>query len=125
VVEEFLPKYATAAHHLASQSYGRITAVLDLLELDWRAVRPVDWKRGLGLIGTGKDGSVELAGRLLGKYMPYPPTRDDEAEAALLAWCAMSADPAARKTDYHVRSARAKLARRAAGVARTKTRSRR
>jgi hypothetical protein len=120
VIEEFLSRYGSAAHHLSSQSYGRITAVLDMLALDWRAVRPVDWKRGLGLIGSGKDGSIALANRLLGKHMPYPPTRDDEAEAALLAWLAMNDDPNGRKTSYRDRSARAKLARRAAKMTRGK-----
>jgi hypothetical protein len=120
VLEEFVSKYGTAPHHLASQSYGRITALLDHLGFRWRAIQPSSWKAALGLTGAGKDGSMELAGRLLGKYLSRPLDRHDEAEALLLAWLAMNDDPNGRKTSYQDRSARAKLARMAAKMTRGK-----
>lgn len=106
-----MPKQGVTAVFTYGVGYGKIKAVLELLELPVEEVRPNVWKKALGLTTklqprtmketnkecvartaqrkyAGKIRAVELAGQLFPAFNPYRyrgGLRDGEAEALLLA----------------------------------------
>lgn len=83
-----MPKQGVTGVFTYGVGYGKIQAVLELLELPVEEVRPAVWKKQLGLLKQTKRRSCELAGQLFPAFNSYGRRgglRDGEAEALLLA----------------------------------------
>lgn len=82
-----MPKQGVVGVFNYGVGYGRIKAVLDLLELPYIEPRPAAWKKVLKLLKTTKLASCKLAEELFAfEYKgPRGGLKDGEAEALLLA----------------------------------------
>jgi crossover junction endodeoxyribonuclease RuvC len=100
-----MPKQGVTSVFSYGKGYGKIVAVLELLQLPFEEVRPAVWKKSFGLtqkktilekagkVDSGKykrakQSSVALAAALFSSFVsetPWGRKKDEEAEALLLA----------------------------------------
>lgn len=83
-----MPKQGVKGVFTYGVGYGKILAVLEVLQIPFQTVSPVIWKKEFSLIKKDKKASVKVAQQLFPKiefYTPRGRMLDGRAEALLLA----------------------------------------
>lgn len=83
-----MPKNGSIASYSLGYTSGQITGIVRVLRHPCVKIRPIDWKRKVGLVGKDKNASRELASSLWPEhYEQFRRVKDNNrAEAALIAY---------------------------------------